>query len=172
MGAYTQPAEYIPAMINPYGVVLDDESIRWAAAEGVSEAVIAAICLLETKSVDEIVTGLTPVELEQVIKIVGRCPRCYPPGAYDALKGHRGTPLLKPQPAERISPGPDRLHGSAEQPKPAKHTDRWTLPGRFPALTRGNVRPTRAYGSVVFRAEVPQRATEHATPSCTSRTPK
>jgi hypothetical protein len=59
MGAYTQPAEYIPAMTNPSGVVLDDESLRWAAAESVSEAVIAAICLLETRTVDEIVARLT-----------------------------------------------------------------------------------------------------------------
>jgi hypothetical protein len=51
-------------MTNPYGVVLDDESLRWAAAESVSEAVIAAICLLETRSVDEIVARLTPVDLE------------------------------------------------------------------------------------------------------------
>jgi hypothetical protein len=32
------------------------------------------------------------------------------------------------------------------------------------ALTRGNVRPTRAYRPAGFRAEVPQRATKHATP--------
>jgi hypothetical protein len=44
-------------MTNPYGVVLDDESLRWAAAESVSEAVIAAICLLETRSVYEIVAN-------------------------------------------------------------------------------------------------------------------
>jgi hypothetical protein len=84
-------------MTNPYGVVLDDASLRWAAAESVPETVIAAICLLETRSVDEIVARLTPAELEQVIKIVGRCPRGYPPGAYDALKGHRRTPPPKPQ---------------------------------------------------------------------------
>jgi hypothetical protein len=83
-------------MTNPYGVVLDDDSLRWAAAESVSEAVIAAICLLETRSVDEIVARLTTVELEQVIKIVGRCPRCYPPGAYDALKARR-TPSPTPR---------------------------------------------------------------------------
>jgi hypothetical protein len=84
-------------MTNPYGVVLDDESLRWATAESVSEAVIAAICVLETRSVDEIVAKLTSVELEQVIKIVGRCPRCYPPGAYDALKARR-PPSPTPQP--------------------------------------------------------------------------
>jgi hypothetical protein len=30
--------------------------------------------------------GVAPAKLEQVIKIVGRCPRGYPPGAYDALE--------------------------------------------------------------------------------------
>jgi hypothetical protein len=118
----------MPVMVNPYGVLLDDESLRWAAAESVSEAVIAAICLLETRSVDEIVARLTPAELEQVIKIVGRCPRCYPPGAYDPLKGHRRTPSPKPQPI----PGPERPHRSAEQPSPPSNTGhRWMLPRRF-----------------------------------------
>jgi hypothetical protein len=51
-------------MGNPYGITLDDAPLRWAAAEGVPEAVIAAICLLETRSVDEIVARLTPAELE------------------------------------------------------------------------------------------------------------
>jgi hypothetical protein len=117
-------------MTNPYGVVLDEECLRWAAAESVSEAVIAAICLLETRSVDEIVARLTPAELEQVIKIVGRCPRCYPPGAYDALKARR-TPS-QPQPRERTTPGPERSHRSAEQSRPAtKHAQRWIPPRRF-----------------------------------------
>jgi hypothetical protein len=103
-------------MTNPYGVVLDDASLRWAAAESVPETVIAAICLLETRSMDEIVARLTPAELEQIIKIVGRCPRAYLPGACDALKGHRRTPSSEPQPAERINPGPERLRrGSATE---------------------------------------------------------
>jgi hypothetical protein len=93
-------------MPNAYGVVLDDASLRWAAAEGVSEAVIA------------------------VIKIVGRCPRCYPPGAYDALKAQR-RPSPTPQPGERITPGPESSHRSAEQTKPATYTQRWVPPRRF-----------------------------------------
>jgi hypothetical protein len=84
----------------------------------VSEAVIAAICLLETRSVDEIVAKLTTVELEQVIKIVGRCPRCYPPGAYDALKGRRRTPTAKPQPAERANVGREYFYPSAGRTNP------------------------------------------------------
>ena len=105
------------AMANPYGVVLDDASLRWAAAEGVPESVIAAICLLDEKSVDEIVAKLSRVELEQVIKIVGRSPRGYPPGAYDALKGKRN--LAQPQPPiERLS-----RNGALESGQPAARTN-------------------------------------------------
>jgi hypothetical protein len=89
MGAYYPTGEYIPAMANPYGVALDDAALRWAAAESAPESVIAAIYLLDTRSVDAIVAKLTPAELEQVIKIVGRSPRRYAPGAYEALKEQR-----------------------------------------------------------------------------------
>ena len=47
MGAYTQPAEYIPAMPNSYAVILDDESLRWAAAESVPMIPLCAACKLE-----------------------------------------------------------------------------------------------------------------------------
>jgi hypothetical protein len=100
-------------MANPYGITLDDASLRWAAAEGVSESVIAAICLLDERSVDEIVAKLSPVELEQVIKIVGRSPRGYPPGAYDALKGKRN--LTQPQPlTERLALKPGQPAARAQ----------------------------------------------------------
>jgi hypothetical protein len=52
------------AIGNPYGITLDEASLRWAAAEGVPESVIAAICLLDEKGVDEIVAKLSTVELE------------------------------------------------------------------------------------------------------------
>jgi len=65
------------AMANPFGITLDDASLRWAAAEGVPESVIAAICLLHERSVDELVARLTTGELDQVIKIAGRSPQCY-----------------------------------------------------------------------------------------------
>ena len=83
------------AVGNPYGITLDDASLRWAAAEGVSESVIAAICLLDEKSVGEIVARLTTAELEQVFEIVGRSPRGYAPGAYDALKEQRHGKLRR-----------------------------------------------------------------------------
>ena len=103
------PSDLPGAGRNPYGIELDDGALRWAAAEGVPELVIAAICLLSERSVDEIVAKLSPVELEQVIKIVGRSPRGYPPGAYEALKGMRNLAqperlALKPgQPAARTN---------------------------------------------------------------------
>ena len=43
----------------------------WAAAEGVSEDVIAAVLLLHERRVDEIVPSLSAAELEQVIVLVG-----------------------------------------------------------------------------------------------------
>jgi hypothetical protein len=77
------------AMANPFGIELDDRRLRWAAAEGVPESVIAAICLLHERSVGEIVARLTTRELEQVINIAGRSPQIYPPGAYETLKEER-----------------------------------------------------------------------------------
>jgi hypothetical protein len=50
-------------MGNSFGITLDDASLRCAAAEGVSESVIAAICLLDEKSVNEVVARLTTAEL-------------------------------------------------------------------------------------------------------------
>jgi hypothetical protein len=47
--------------------------------------------LLHEHSVDEIVAELRPGELEQVIKLVGRCTNCYPPGTFDGL----GTPTRR-----------------------------------------------------------------------------
>ena len=103
-------------MTNRFGVVLHNELMRWAAAEGVSETVIAAVLLLHEQNVGEIVPKLSVSELEQVIKLVGRSPRIYPPGTLDALKGRRPTPALAPvastststvvsnQPAARIKP--------------------------------------------------------------------
>jgi hypothetical protein len=132
-------------MTNPYGITLDDASLRWAAAEGVPESVIAAICLLDQKSVDEIVAKLSPAELEQVIKIVGRSPRGYPPGAYDALKGKRN--LAQPQPPiERLS-----RNGALESGQPA-HTNSGAERSRQIHVRR----------FTVPRLEVPQTSTERS----------
>jgi hypothetical protein len=105
-------------MGNSFGITLDDASLRCAAAEGVSESVIAAICLLDEKSVNEVVARLTTAELEQIIKIVGRSPRGYPPGAYDALKEHRRTP--SPEHAANVSAVTQPRQGPPER-EPARH---------------------------------------------------
>jgi hypothetical protein len=108
-------------MANPYGIKLDDHSLRWAAAEGVSESVIAAICLLEHRSVDEIVAKLSPTELGQVVNIVGRSPSCYPSGVYVALKGKRNLASPKPQTAQEanldvvVTPAPAARSAAAER---------------------------------------------------------
>jgi hypothetical protein len=76
-------------MTNAFGVLLDSSAVRRAAVEDVSETVIAAIYLLPERSVADIVAKLRPGELEHVVKLVGRCPSCYPPGTLDNLKGRR-----------------------------------------------------------------------------------
>jgi hypothetical protein len=83
-------------MTNCFGVPLHPEDVRWAAAEGVSETVIATVLLLHERRVDEVVPKLSAVELEQVIKLVGRSPSVYPPGTLDALKQHRTSISLQP----------------------------------------------------------------------------
>ena len=91
-------------MTNRFDVLLHPDDLRWAAAEGVSETVIAAVLLLHERSVDEIVPKLSAAELEQVIKLVGRSPSVYPPGTLDALKSKRNaspTPMAESPAKER-----------------------------------------------------------------------
>ena len=114
-------------MTNAFGLVLDSASLRWAAAEGVPETVIAAVLLLEDGSIDEIASRLRPGELEQVIKIVGRSPRCHPPGTLDALKGRMPAPSSEPvssisasrvnsrRPAGRIKPDGEHMRQAQER---------------------------------------------------------
>jgi hypothetical protein len=87
-------------------------SLRWVAAEGVSETVIAAVLLLHERSVDEIASKLRLDELGHVIRLVSRCPSCYPPGTFEALKVRSPAPAPKlaaststsARPAARIEP--------------------------------------------------------------------
>ena len=98
-GSAAAAAMHISGMPNPYGIKLDDASIRWAAAEGVSETIIAAVLLLHEKSVDEVAAKPTPDELAHVVRFVSRCPTCYPPGTLAALRSLTPTPQpssLKP----------------------------------------------------------------------------
>ena len=79
-------------MPNPYGITLDPSSVRRAAAESLSETVMAVFCCSHERSVEEVVSKLPASELEQVIKLVARSPGCYPPGILTSPSG-RGTPL-------------------------------------------------------------------------------
>src|SRR6516225_10969620 len=85
-------AGYISGMQYPYGITLDEASIRWAAAEGVSETIITAVLLLHERSVDEVAAKLRPDELAHVVRFVSRCPTCYPPGTLAALRSLTPTP--------------------------------------------------------------------------------
>ena len=89
------------AMSNCFGVELHPDSVRWAAAEGVSQDVIAATLLLHERSVDEIAPQLSATELEQVIKLVGRSPRLYARGMLEALE-QRKSWLAPTPPAESL----------------------------------------------------------------------
>src|ERR1700733_12311934 len=89
-------------MTNRFGVELHPKDVRWAAAEGVSQDVIAAVLLLHERSVDEIAPQLTATELEQTIVLVGRSPRLYARGTLEALESKRATP--RPPPAELVQP--------------------------------------------------------------------
>ena len=88
---------------NLFGIALNQAWLRWAAAEGVTETVIAAVSLLHQRSVEEIAGKLTPAELADVTRLVSRCPSCYPSGAYDALTARRN--VAAEQPATRATAG-------------------------------------------------------------------
>ena len=103
---------------NLFGIALDQAWLRWAAAEGVTETAIAAVSLLQERSVEEVAGKLTPAELADVTRLVSRCPSCYPPGAYDALKraglaerinrAHDAKDRLAPSPRKRHEPAHKR----------------------------------------------------------------
>jgi hypothetical protein len=139
-------------MGNPFGITLDRAWTEWAAKHGVSAKVAAALILLsQARPLDDIVAKLTPHELEQVIKLVGRCPSYYPPRALDALKGKRN--LAQPQPPiERLS-----RNGALEAGQPASRTDPGTEHSRRIHGHRFNAP----------RVEVPQTSTERVT-DCTN----
>ena len=125
-------------MSNPFGFVLDSGSVRWAAAEGVSETVIAAILLLdERRSLSEILPALTAAEVEQLIKLVGRCPRGYPPGALDELKRWKSS--LSPPPSQSAPTNlaakeqSERPHTAHQLPwRPKRVPPRVNAPGDAP----------------------------------------
>jgi hypothetical protein len=82
-------------MSNAFGVELDSAGVRRAIAESVPETVIAAIYLLHERSVDEIAAKLTPDELGHVIRLVSRCPTCYPPGTLARSRNEQGASITR-----------------------------------------------------------------------------
>ena len=108
-------------MTNPYGVTLDPSSVRWTAAEGVSETVIAAVLLLHEQSASDIASKLNASELEHVLRLVGRCPSCYPPGTLEAVKVRSRASSPEPvasistdRPAARIEPDAEDMRRAKE----------------------------------------------------------
>jgi hypothetical protein len=76
-------------MANPFGIVLSRVWTEWAAKQGVSETIAAAIYLLsENWRAEEVVGKLNPSELERVIDVTGR----FPWGTLAALQDSRPTP--------------------------------------------------------------------------------
>jgi hypothetical protein len=59
-------------MANRFGVILHPVDVRWAAAECVSETVIAAVLLLHVRSVDDIAPQLSATDGGRVRTDVGR----------------------------------------------------------------------------------------------------
>jgi hypothetical protein len=102
-------------MTNRFGFDLYPKEVRWAAAESVSEDVIAAVLLLHDRSVEEIVPQLSPLELEKVIELVGRSPRLYPRGILEALGQHKSSPASAPI-AQSVPPNAAAVvsHNAAE----------------------------------------------------------
>ena len=67
-------------MANRYGITLSRVWTEWAAKQGVSETIAAALYLLsENRKAEEVVGKLNPSELEQVIDVIGHQPDRFPP---------------------------------------------------------------------------------------------
>jgi hypothetical protein len=112
-------------MSNRFGIELDQTSLRWAAAEGVPETIIAAVLLLDERDVEEMVGKLTPAELADVVRLVSRCPSCYPPVVYDALKARRNVAAEQPPKGIRSGGANNPLRGHTRAPADlGPHTER------------------------------------------------
>jgi hypothetical protein len=118
-------------MTNRFGFDLYPKEVRWAAAEGVSEDVIAAVLLLHEHSVEEIAPQLSPLELEKVIELVGRSPRLYPRGILEALDQHKNSlasaPITQSVPPnaaskEEAAPSAGARHPPTSDAQPSSRT--------------------------------------------------
>jgi hypothetical protein len=143
-------------MTNRFGLNLHPKEVRWAAAESVSEDVIAAVLLLHERSVEEIVPQLSPLELEKVIELVGRSPRLYPRGILEALDQHKSSPASAPI-AQSVPPNPAAVvsHNTAE---PARRHDIRNKPDA------DQMRQAHERRLAMLRARTPQSAPEPVTP--------
>jgi hypothetical protein len=82
------------ATANRYGITLDRTWTQWAAKQGLSETVAAALYLIsENRKTDEVVVKLRSSEVARVIDIVQCWPDCFPPGALAAIRRSRPAPL-------------------------------------------------------------------------------
>ena len=80
-------------MANPFGIALSRVWIEWAAKQGVSETIAAAVYLLsENRRAEEVVGKLNPSELERVTHVIGQQPDRFPRGTLAALQDSRPTP--------------------------------------------------------------------------------
>jgi hypothetical protein len=124
-------------MTNRFGVLLHPDDVRWAAAEGVCENVIAAVLLPHERSADEIVPALRAAELEQMIKLVGRSPSVIRPAPSTRSNsgGHRyrnrpstsGASDLAAKEQAKRSTG---AHSPQSITRPAKRTQRHAATSR------------------------------------------
>ena len=87
-------------MANPYGITLNRAWTEWAAEQGMSEPVAAALYLIsKNRKTDEVVAKLKPSEVELVVDTVQRWRDCFPRGACAALNESRPAP--SPEPSAR-----------------------------------------------------------------------
>jgi hypothetical protein len=123
-------------MTNRFGVDLHPKEVRWAAAEGVTEDVIAAVLLLHERSVEEIVPQLSPLELEKVIELVGRSPPL-------PARNLRST-----RPAQKFdgvrTDAPERPAERGGQGRDQAIRQRSPVPERLPNWPRRPAEPNRA----------------------------
>ena len=79
-----EATEALHGLRDAFGVVLDSASMRWAAAEGMPEMVIAGVLLLHEGSVDEIAAKLVPANWSRSSSSSG--------GVQAAIRLERSTP--------------------------------------------------------------------------------
>ena len=96
-------------MTNRFGVELHPKDVRWAAAEGVSQDVIAAVLLLHERSVDEIAPQLSAPNLSRRSCSLAARPAFTRRGTLEALESKRATrtaPVNRPSAVAREKAAP------------------------------------------------------------------